>query len=119
MSSKQMSVFKKRKYTYLAVFGAIAFLYLFSSFITKFNMEEGLIAFPNAAIWMAENLIPDEKAFERLPKIIDKLIETTLLSVAVTVVAAVFAFFFSLFGSKTTSSLRWLLRFRMYGTTAF
>ena len=41
-------------------------------------------------------------AMKRFPKILDKLIETALLSVSVTVIAAIFAFFFSLFGSKAT-----------------
>lgn len=48
------------------------------------------------------NLIPDETAMERLPKILDKLVETALLSVAVTVLAGICAFFFSLLGSGIT-----------------
>lgn len=102
MNSKQMSVFKKRKITYIAVFGVVLALYFISSVVTEFHLAEGLQAFPNAAVWMAENLVPDEKAAERLPKIIGTLFETTLLSAAVTVIAAVCAFFFSLMGSKTT-----------------
>lgn len=102
MSSKQMSVFRKRKITYIAAFAIILALYLFSSLITEFHISEGVRAFPDAVMWMAEKLIPDAKAFERFPKILEKLFETTLLSVAVTVIAAVCAFFFSLLGSKTT-----------------
>lgn len=52
--------------------------------------------------WMGSNLLPDQKAIERFPKIMQRLIETTFLSISVTVVAGICAFFFSLLGSKTT-----------------
>lgn len=74
-----------------ADFGGIGYL-LFSSTITKFHFTEGLLSFPKAFVWIGENLIPDELAIRRFPKILDKLIETVLLSVAVTVLAAIFAF---------------------------
>lgn len=102
MNSKKMSIFQKRKITYIAVFGMVLALYIISSLVTEFHFAEGLQAFPNAVVWMSEKLVPDEKAFSRLPKIFEKLFETTLLSVAVTVIAAVCAFFFSLLGSRTT-----------------
>ena len=65
-------------------------------------MSEGIAAFPGAFTWIVENLIPDEKAISRIPKILSKLLETTMLSVAVTVFAAVCAFMFSLLGTRTT-----------------
>ena len=77
-------------------------LYFGSAFVTQFHLAQGISSFPQAFAWIAENLMPDELAMKRLPKIADKLIETALLSVAVTVIAAVCAFFFSLFGSKST-----------------
>lgn len=95
------SVFRKRKVTYTIVFVSIFALYFISSAITEFKLSEGLGAFPEAIVWMAEKLIPDYTAWERFPKILDRLVETALLSVAVTTIAAVAAFIFSLFGSKT------------------
>lgn len=95
------SIFRKRKITYTIVFASIFLLYLVSSAVTSFKLSEGITAFPEAAAWMLEQLIPDAKAMERLPKILDRLFETALLSVAVTSIAAVVAFVFSLFGSKT------------------
>ena len=62
----------------------------------------GAASFPAAAAWIAENLLPDQQAIDRLPRILDRLFETALLSVAVTVIAAIFAFFFSLMGSNIT-----------------
>lgn len=101
MTKDKNSVFRKRKITYTIVFASILVLYLVSSLVTEFKLSEGIQAFPQAISWMAENLIPDAKAFERLPKILERLFETALLSVAVTAIAAVVAFVFSLFGSKT------------------
>lgn len=101
MKNSKESIFRKRKITYTVVFASILGLYLIASMITEFKLSEGLVAFPNAARWIVNTLVPDAKAMERLPKILDKLMETILLSVAVTSVAAVVAFIFSLFGSKT------------------
>ena len=72
-----------------------------ASIITEFKLADGIKAFPEAGKWIVSNLVPDAKAMERLPKILDTLKETTLLSVAVTTIAAVVAFIFSLFGSRT------------------
>ena len=95
------SVFRKRKITYSAVLVSILALYLVSSLITEFKLSEGIMAFPEAMAWITSTLVPDAKAFERVPKIWNKLMETALLSVAVTTIAAVMAFIFSLFGSRT------------------
>lgn len=101
MKKDKCSVFRKRKITYTIVFICIVVLYIMSSAVTEFKLSEGLMAFPEAVSWMAQKLIPDSNAFGRLPKIVDRLLETALLSVAVTSMAAVMAFIFSLFGSKT------------------
>lgn len=102
MNQQIQRVFQKRKITYTLAFLIVLGIYFFSSALTKFHFTQGLASFPKAFLWIAENLIPDELAMRRFPKILNKLIETALLSVAVTVLAAIFAFFFSLFGSKVT-----------------
>lgn len=94
--------FVKKKLKFTVVFGVIIFLFLLSSVLSDFHLSDGATALPRAIAWMAANLIPDAKAFERLPKIMERLTETILLSVAVTVIAGILAFSFSLFGSKTT-----------------
>ncbi|WP_295219367.1 phosphate/phosphonate ABC transporter permease [Ruminococcus sp.] len=95
-------MFLKRKLTYTIVLAVVLGIYIVSSLVTEFHLTEGAASFPKAFVWIAENLVPDEMAMKRFPKILDKLIETALLSVSVTVIAAIFAFFFSLFGSKAT-----------------
>lgn len=101
MDKDKHSVFRKRKIVYMVVFASILALYMIAASTTEFNLSDGIKAFPEAAVWIAHELVPDAAAFERFPKIFDKLIETALLSVAVTTIAAVVAFTFSLFGSKT------------------
>lgn len=102
MDRKVQNVFLKRKLTYTILLLVVFGIYVISSLVTEFHLAKGAASFPKAFVWIAENLIPDEMAIKRFPKILDKLIETALLSVAVTVIAAIFAFFFSLFGSKAT-----------------
>jgi len=70
----------------------------------------GFESIPKAVSWMAQNLIPDEKAWSRLPNILAKLAETALVSVAVTVCAAICSFFFSLLGTRTTKVNPWVAR---------
>ncbi|MGN1349484.1 MAG: PhnE/PtxC family ABC transporter permease, partial [Anaerovoracaceae bacterium] len=87
---------------YIAVLMGIVLLYFGSAYVTEFHMSEGLASFPGALSWIGKNLIPDDQAISRIPKILSMLLETTLLSVAVTVSAAVCAFMFSLLGTRTT-----------------
>ena len=96
------SVFTRRKRLYtLLLLGLVGF-YLFASAMVEYRAVDGLTAIPRAIAWMAKNMVLTQKSFTRLPNILTKLLETTLLSVSVTVTAAVCAFFFSLLGSKTT-----------------
>lgn len=99
-------IFKVRKIKFTVIFITVLALFMISSLLSEFHLSDGLMAVPKAIVWMFGNLIPDAKAFERLPKIMERLNETILLSVAVTVVAGVFAFGFSLYGSKTTKTNR-------------
>ncbi len=101
MKESKESVFRKRKIMYTIVFTSILVLYLTASAVTEFKLMDGVKAFPEAAVWIGNTLIPDAKAMERFPKILSKLMETALLSVAVTTTAAAAAFVFSLFGSRT------------------
>lgn len=99
---KTMDVFRRRKLTYTAVFLTVIAIFAGASLVTEFSLIDGAASFPAAAAWIAENLLPDQQAIDRLPRILDRLFETALLSVAVTVIAAIFAFFFSLMGSNIT-----------------
>ncbi len=107
---KNADVFKKRKWTYSMVFLVCIAIFAGASFLADFNPAEGLLSFPEAFRWIVSNLVPDANAIKRLPKILNELLETALLSVAVTVSAAVAAFFFSLPGSGITGSREILKR---------
>ncbi|HWS43937.1 MAG TPA: ABC transporter permease subunit [Pseudoflavonifractor sp.] len=109
-SQKQRSVFTKRKRTFTLAFLSVAVLFALSAFVAKFSLAEGLLSIPKATAWIAKNLVPDAKAWERLPNILTKLLETALLSVAVTVCAGIVAFFFSLLGTRTTKINPWIGR---------
>lgn len=100
--TKKQDVFIKRKINYTIIFGIILILFLASSIISNFRIGQGISSISDAIVWMFTNLVPDKKSFTRLPKILEKLLETAFLSVAVTVIAGVFAFAFSLMGSRTT-----------------
>ncbi len=93
-------IFRKRNLSYTIFFVVVIAIYFVSASLADFKLSEGLAALPNAAIWLGKNLIPDAKAFSRLPKILESLFSTILLSVAVTVISGIFAFVFALFGSN-------------------
>ena len=100
----QTSVFVKRKRTFTLAFLGIAAIFIGSVLVTDYSVIGGFEAIPKAIVWMANNLIPDEKAWTRLPNILSKLTETALVSVSVTVCSAICAFFFALLGTKTTKA---------------
>jgi len=106
----QISVFVKRKRTLTLAFLGIAAIFIGSSLVTGYSVIGGFESIPKAIIWMSTNLIPDEKAWTRLPNILTKLTETALVSVAVTVCAAICSFFFSLMGTRTTKVNPWISR---------
>jgi len=109
-SKTQTSVFARRKRTFTLAFFGVAALFLLASNVTEYDSVAGIAAMPRAFSWIARNLVPDAKAVSRLPNILDKLLQTALLSIAVTVLAAICAFFFSLLGSKTTQINKTLAR---------
>ena len=107
---EQTSVFTKRKRNFTIAFTGVLALFILTSFVTNFSITDGIESVPKAFVWIAKNLIPNEKSWARLPNILTKLAETALLSVAVTVCAGIFAFFFSLPGTRTTKINPWISR---------
>jgi len=108
--TNQKSIFVKRKRTFTIAFLGVLAIFLVSSHVTEFSVIGGFEAIPQAFSWIANNFIPDERAWTRFPLILEFLAETVLVSVAVTVCAAICAFFFSLMGTKTTKANPWVAR---------
>ncbi len=118
MRTKSQDIFRKRNISYTLFFVVIIAVYYISATVTDFTLADGLASFPNAAVWLGKNFIPDAKAFDRLPKILESLFSTILLSVAVTVVSGIFAFTFALFGSNIVKG-RKLIKKAVRMTAAF
>ena len=106
----QKSVFVKRKRTFTLTFLCVLLFFAVSAFITNYSVIGGFESIPKAVSWVANNFIPDTKAWSRLPNILSKLAETALLSVTVTVCAGICGFFFSLLGTRTTKVNPWIGR---------
>ena len=100
----EKSVFVKRKWTFTIVFVCVFAVFIISANVTDYSVIGGFQSIPKAFTWITTNLIPDEKAWTRLPIIMSFLMETALVSVAVTVCAGICAFFFSLLGTRTTKA---------------
>jgi len=107
---EQTALFAKRKLTFTFAFLGIIALFALVSFVTNFSVIGGIESIPKAISWIARNLVPDEKAWTRLPNILTELTETALVSVAVTVCAGICAFFFSLLGTRITKVSPWISR---------
>lgn len=70
--------------------------------ITEYDVIKGFTSIPKAVQWAVSNFYPDEKSMMKLPDILEKLIETLLVSIAATTTASVFALAFAVLGSQTT-----------------
>lgn len=98
----QADIFVKKKrnsFLFLAVLAAVTFLAII---ITEYDVVKGFTSLPNAIGWALANYYPTQESLAKLPDILDKMIETVLVSLAATTVAAVFAILFAILGSNTT-----------------
>jgi len=98
---QKISVFVERKRTFTCAFVGIMALFTLASIVTDFSIIEGIVSIPKSIVWIVNNLVPDEKSWSKMPRILAKLTETALLSIAVTVCAGICAFLFSLLGTRT------------------
>ncbi|WP_209124184.1 ABC transporter permease subunit [Alkalihalobacillus sp. BA299] len=73
-----------------------------SMILTEFSLVKGFSSIPKAFEWAFSNFFPNAKSLDRLPNILDKLIETLLVSIAASTLAAIFALMFAIAGSNTT-----------------
>lgn len=73
-----------------------------SIIVTEYDVVKGFTSIPKAFGWLAANFFPDEAALKRLPKILEKLQETILISISSATVASTLALILALLGSNTT-----------------
>ena len=78
---------------------------------TGFEIDDAFTSIPKVIMWIIKNLVPDQKAMTRVPKIIDKLTDTILMSIMASIAASVFSLVFALFGSRTTQFNKGLAAF--------
>ncbi|WP_298834586.1 phosphonate ABC transporter, permease protein PhnE [uncultured Planococcus sp.] len=102
MNEKTMKASRKWQTLFFVVL--IFGMTLASSAITEFNIFHGLATLPKAGAWIFSNLLITQESLERLPTILEKLLETILMSIAATTTGTAVAFFLSLMGSKTTGT---------------
>ena len=91
-SKKQLTIF------FLILIG----ITILSAKLTNFNFLHGIQTLPKAFSWIVSNLYITEQSLEKMPSVMDKLIETIFLSITSTTTAAVVALFLALMGSQTT-----------------
>lgn len=95
-------ILRNKKWRTTLIFLVLLALTYGSSMLTDFSVIEGIVAIPSTIVWMFSNLLPDAAALENLPKVLERLWETIVLSVFASTTAAVCALFFAMAGAQTT-----------------
>lgn len=88
---------QRKKQTIIFSVIIIVLTYL-SANITGFNILHGIATLPEAIVWIFSNLYITQESLEKLPTILEKLIETILMSIAATTTATVVSIFLGLMG---------------------
>lgn len=97
-----IDVFKQKK-RQLTIFSLILIGITFiSARMTNFSFIQSISSVPEAFSWVGSNLIITRESFEKMPSILNKLMETIFLSITATTTASVFALLLALLGSQTT-----------------
>ena len=103
LSIESPSRYFRRQKLKITVFLVAAILVsLGASSLTRFELADAFAAIPRVAVWMAANLLPDAKALSRLPRILDRLVDTIFMSIMASTAAALASVPFALMGSRTT-----------------
>jgi len=94
---------KKQKAILFGVLFILLLFTLLTSSTTSFSLVKAISAVPKVVVWAFSNLIPNQEAMKKYPKIMDKLLDTLLMSVMASMTASFFGLIFALFGARTTS----------------
>ncbi|MFF5994105.1 phosphonate ABC transporter, permease protein PhnE [Lysinibacillus sp. KU-BSD001] len=98
----ETNILRMKKWRMTGVLVVLIVLTYGSAAFTKFNLIDGISSIPSTIAWMIDNLVPSAEAMENLPKVLERLWETIILSVIASTTAAVLALFFAMFGAQTT-----------------
>jgi phosphonate transport system permease protein len=104
----QPDIFRLRRRQGALFFAILAALTYGSILVTEYDVVDGITAVPRAMIWAVNNFVPDREAFARLPRILDKLLDTVLMAVAAATVASACGLVVALMGATTTRLHPWL-----------
>lgn len=94
--------FVKKKRNTLLFLSLLSAVTILAIIITEYNIAKGFTSLPKAVEWGLANFYPTQESLTKLPDILDKLIETLLVSIAATTTGAVIALLFAILGSNTT-----------------
>lgn len=104
----QPDIFRLRRRQGVLFFAILAALTYGAILVTEYDVVEGITAVPRAMIWAVNNFVPDREAIARLPRILDKLLDTVLMAVAAATVASACGLVVALMGATTTRLHPWL-----------
>ncbi|MFV9506060.1 MAG: phosphonate ABC transporter, permease protein PhnE [Oscillochloridaceae bacterium umkhey_bin13] len=103
----QHDLFRQRRNQRLIFFGVLLALTYGSMVLAQFDPVAGLRAIPQAFSWATSNFIPDEAAMRRLPRILERLQETVLVSISSATVASALGLVVAVLGANTTRPHPW------------
>ena len=100
--------FRRQKLWLTVILAGLVIVTLAAGDFTRFDTVKGVQAIPRVVSWAVSNFVPDQEAISRLPRILDRLVDTMFMSIMASMIAAVFAFPVALVGSRTTRITGWL-----------
>lgn len=95
--------FRRKSLTMTAGLAALFIATIGATIVTDFRMGKAVTAVPKVVSWVVANFIPDQKALEKLPNIMEKLMDTVFMSTTASTTAGILALALALSGSRTTS----------------
>lgn len=98
----KLDFFARQRLTAVVMLGLISMMSYGAIVIAEYDVIKGFTSIPKAFQWLFDNFIPNQAAMKRLPKILEKLEETILVSISSATVATVLGFIVAILGSNTT-----------------
>lgn len=102
MSTYDKRYFQKKNASTAGILVAAVVLYLLFSTIIDFDTLESLRDFPGGFVWFTQHFMPNEKAFEYLPKIGNALVLTLQDAIAAGTLGAFISYVLAVLGSQVT-----------------